>query len=153
MRGFFEIGVYQPEKKVNYGTLLRSAYQLGAAGFFVIGPRFEAQSSDTTKADKHMPCRVYRDWDDFFSHKPRKTKIIAVESPDYKGARYLSKFTHPESAIYLLGCESCGLPKEIVEKCDSVVSLESIRTYSYNLAIAGSLVMYDRMRNRLKQTP
>ena len=43
MRGYFEIGILNGQYSVNYGTLLRSAYQLGAAGIFFIGKKFKHQ--------------------------------------------------------------------------------------------------------------
>lgn len=149
MRGFFEIGIYRPKIEVNYGTLLRSAYQLGASGAFVIGRKFKKQSSDTCGSHNHMPIREYMDFDEFLAARPYGSQLVAVESPDY-GGRFLGQFTHPLRATYLLGSEDCGLPKKIVDNCDMVVSIESVRTHSYNVAVAGSLVMWDRM-NKLKK--
>lgn len=146
-RGFFEIGVYQPSKSQNVGTLLRSAYQLGAAGVFVIGPRFERQCSDTCQTHRHIPLRQYATWEQFKAAQPHATPIVAVESPEY-GGRWLSRFAHPERAVYLLGNESKGLPSEIVRDCQQVVSIESLRQPSYNVAVAGSLVMYHRLASR-----
>jgi tRNA G18 (ribose-2'-O)-methylase SpoU len=57
----------------------------------------------------------------------------------------LSEFQHPAQAIYLLGSENDGLPEEILQKCNVVVSIESVLRKSYNVAVAGSIVMYHRM--------
>ena len=64
----------------------------------------------------------------------------------------LASFEHPERAIYLLGAEDHGLPPAIVRQCSHVVSLEAARTPSYNVAVAGSLVMYDRLSKRGRGT-
>lgn len=40
---------------------------------------------------------------------------------------------------------SSGVPKSVVRDCQEVVSLESVNYGSYNVAVAGSIVMYDRM--------
>ena len=56
----------------------------------------------------------------------------------------LKSFVHPERAIYLLGAEDHGLPGEIMDKCHKIISIETIRTESFNVAVAGSIVMYDR---------
>lgn len=146
-RGYFEIGVYQPSKSENVGTLLRSAYQLGAAGVFLIGSRFQRQCSDTCHADRHIPVRQFATWEQFKAAQPHGTDLVAVESPEY-GGRWLSGFTHPERAVYLLGNESRGLPAEVVKQCGRVVSIESLRQPSYNVAVAGSLVMYHRLASR-----
>ena len=140
MRGYFEIGVYQCKTKANLGTLWRSAYQLGAAGIFVIGNRFERQSSDTIKAFRHVPLRVYQDFEHFQNSRPYSCQLIGVEM----GGRALSGYCHPQQATYLLGAEDSGLPKKILEHCQSVISLEAINTESYNVAVAGSLIMYHR---------
>ena len=141
MRGFFEIGVYRPKTPENVGTLWRSAYQLGAAGIFVIGRRFPRQSSDTTKTWRHIPCREFDDWEQFMVARPIDAELVCVEM----GGKPLSTFTHPERAIYLLGSEDTGIPERIIESAQRHISIEAVRTQSYNVSVAGSLVMYDRM--------
>ncbi len=47
--------------------------------------------------------------------------------------------------VYILGAEDAGLPKKVLQACHSVVSLPSERYASYNVAMAGSIVMYDRL--------
>ena len=149
MRGFFEIGIYCPKQKCNYGTLMRSAYQLGAAGVFVIGARFHRQSSDTCNSVEHIPTREFINFDQFLAQKPLGAALIAVESPEY-GGKYLKNFYHPRRSIYLLGAEDSGIPPEIVKKCNQIISIESIRQPSYNVAMAGTIVMYDRMIKEMK---
>lgn len=145
-RGYFEIGIYRGKTPANVGTLWRSAYQLGAAGIFTIGKRYPQQASDTCEAYKHIPMREFLDMDAFMAGAPYSCPIIGVEM----GGRPLSKFTHPERAIYLLGAEDAGLPKNVLAACTQVVSLETIRSESFNVAVAGSLVMYDRMTKAMK---
>lgn len=57
----------------------------------------------------------------------------------------MEEFQHPRDAVYILGSEDHGVPNSIVRACHHVISLESERYASYNVAVAGSLVMYDRM--------
>lgn len=146
-RGWFEIGVYRPRHGQNVGTLLRSAYQLGAAGVFVIDGKLRRQSSDTCHTDRHLPVREYASWEQFVATRPAGAELVAVESPEY-GGRWLSTFTHPDRALYILGNESAGIAPEIVRQCNRVVSIESLRQPSYNVAVAGSLVMYHRLASR-----
>ena len=140
-RGYFEIGIYQGKTEANIGTLWRSAYQLGAAGIFTIGQRYKRQASDCVRAYKHIPFREYRDFEHFQDNRPYDCRLIGVEM----GGRELSGYTHPQRAIYLLGAEDHGLPVSIIHKCDSIVSLGHVRMASFNVAVAGSLVMYDRV--------
>lgn len=140
-RGFFEVGIFRGKTPANIGTLWRSAYQMGATGIFTIGKRYPEQASDTVKAFKHIPLREYEDWDDFFAKIPYSCPVVGVEM----GGKDLRQFTHPESCIYVLGAEDHGIPPKDLSRCHHVVSLPSYRTESYNVAVAGSLVMYDRM--------
>ena len=61
------------------------------------------------------------------------------------GGKNLKEFHHPERAIYLLGAEDHGIPPAILKKCQHTVSLKSVRTESFNVAVAGSIIMYDRI--------
>jgi tRNA G18 (ribose-2'-O)-methylase SpoU len=140
MRGFFEIGVYAPKSDMNIGTLWRSAYQLGASGIFTIGRRYKRQPSDTVNACLHVPLRNFATWDDFEKSLPYGAPLVAVEM----GGRNLAGYGHPARAIYLLGAEDHGLPPRILARCHSVVSIESERAPSFNVAVAGSIVMWDR---------
>lgn len=142
MRGYFEIGIYRPKTPLNLGTLWRSAYQLGAAGIFVISQRWpERQASDTLKSWKHVPLRRYENFDTFLDAMPFGCPLVGVEM----GGKPVERFTHPERAIYLLGAEDGGLPNEVQARCHHLVSLTSLRTNSFNVSVAGSIVMYDRM--------
>ena len=139
-RGYFEVGVYCPKTETNVGTLWRSAFQLGAAGIFTIGRRYRQQASDTPKTPRHVPLRHFESFDQWASSRPHGAMLVGVEM----GGRALEDFTHPMQAVYLLGAEDHGLPPQILERCDRVVSLSAVRTESYNVAVAGSLVMYHR---------
>lgn len=139
--GYFEIGIYHTKTEVNVGTLWRSAYQLGASGIFTIGKRYKSQSSDTMKSWRHIPLRNYADFDDFNCHRPMDAILVGVEF----GGHHLSNYVHPKNCIYLLGAEDNGLPQNIIDRCNHLISIESIEQPSYNVAVAGSIVMYHRM--------
>jgi tRNA(Leu) C34 or U34 (ribose-2'-O)-methylase TrmL len=47
-------------------------------------------------------------------------------------------------ATYLLGAEDHGLPVDVIDRCHSLVVLDSIQPQSMNVATAGSIVIYDR---------
>lgn len=144
MRGFFEIGIIRGKTPENVGTLWRSASQMGASGIFTIGKRYGHQSSDTVKAYRTIPARDYATLDAFIAALPYSCPLVGVEM----GGRPLTGFAHPERAIYLLGAEDGGIPQAALARCHHIVSLPSVRTASYNVAVAGSLVMYDRQCKR-----
>lgn len=141
MAGYFEIGIYQPKYEENIGTLMRSAYQLGASGVFTIGKRYSRQAGDVFNIAKHVPLRHYADMLEFEATRPEGAKLIGIE----KGGEPLSGFAHPKRAIYLLGAEDYGLAPELAEQCDALVTLDAIREPMYNVSVAGSILMYDRM--------
>lgn len=141
MTGYFEIGCFHAKSSDNVGTLMRSAYQLGAAGVFTIGRRYVHQSSDTTKTWRHIPYRDFLTLSDMIHALPYNCMLVGVEM----GGTPLEEFRHPDRAVYLLGAEDHGLPPDILAECERTVSLRAVRTESYNVAVAGSLVMYDRL--------
>lgn len=138
--GYFEVGVYHTKNGYNIGTLWRTAYQLGAAGLFTIGKRYRQQASDTYKAIRRIPLRHFKNWEEFSISRPIGTQLIGIEM----GGIPLSEFQHPKRAIYLLGAEDHGLPISIINHCQFVVSLEAVGRLSYNVAVAGSIVLYHR---------
>lgn len=147
MRGFFAVGIYATKNIVNVGTLWRSAANLGAAYVFTVGRRYPHQSSDTIKAWKHVPMFDYLTFDDFYKHIPKDCILVGVEQD--ARATDLPGFTHPERAIYLLGAEDNGIPADVLARCHRVVQIPSERCM--NVAVAGSIVMYDRNAKTTKR--
>lgn len=140
MRGYFGIGVYHCKNSHNIGMLWRSANQLGAAFIFVIGKRYRRQASDTMKTYRHVPLFQFEDWDIFTKSKIYSCPIICIEM----GGRPIKNFVHPESCVYLLGAEDGGIPKDIL-KGKQVIELPAVRKPSFNVAISGSIIMFDRL--------
>jgi tRNA G18 (ribose-2'-O)-methylase SpoU len=138
---YYEIGVYQTKNKHNIGTLWRSAYQLNAAGIFTIGKRYKKQCSDTCNTINKIPLKHFLTFNNFLLYKPINSILIGIEINGIK----LKDFEHPKQAIYLLGAEDNGLPDNVKNKCNKIVSIDSINMASYNVAVAGSIIIYDRM--------
>lgn len=139
-RGFFGVAVYRPKNEINIGTLWRTANLMGASFIATIGHRYRAQSSDTLHSPDHVPLFHYQRFEDFRNNMPYNTSLVAVElTPESKG---LKNFVHPERAIYLLGAEDNGIPPEVLDRCRFAIKIETER--SLNVAVAGSIVLYDR---------
>lgn len=144
MRGYYEIGIYGNKTPENLGTLWRHAALYGASGTFTIQKRYpHYQPSDTMHTAAHMPLHHYTDSTDFFNHIPFNASVVAVELAP-RSVR-LGNFRHPEQAVYVLGAEDTGLPKEFLDRCTSVVQIECLAPYSMNVSSAGSILMYDRL--------
>jgi tRNA G18 (ribose-2'-O)-methylase SpoU len=140
VKGYFGIGIERSKTEANVGTLWRSAYNLGASFIFTIGKRYPKQSSDTTQAWRNIPLLEFIDVEDFRNHVPYDCQIIGVEITD--NARSLQTFVHPKRAIYILGPEDGSLSNEAQSICQHIVKFDS--RYCLNVAVAGSIVMYDR---------
>ncbi len=140
-RGYFSIGVQNPKTSTNYGTLFRTATIFNAAYIFTIGARFTPQTSDTMRSERHMPAISFTDFDDFNKHRPHSCPLIGVELID--SAIPLAKFSHPQRCIYLLGAEDSGLSNEAIKHCQQIIKFPG--DYSLNVAVAGSIVLYDRI--------
>lgn len=137
----FGIGVEHAKSGVNIGTLLRSAVNFGAAFVFTVGRRYRKQASDTVQATGRIPVFHYRTWDAYREAAPFGWIPIAVELAD--GAGCLTRFVHPKQCVYLLGPEDGSIDKEALAMCKYVVKIPS--NGCLNLAVAGSIVMYDRI--------
>ena len=145
----FAIGIENVKHGVNLGTLLRSAYNLGASLVFTVGRRYERQHSDTVKAYRHIPLLHFIDWDDYKRHAPFDWIPIAVEVS--LNAVDLRDFVHPKSASYLLGPEDGSLSREAMALAKIIVTIPS--RLCLNVSVAGSLVMYDRcLKEKNKRT-
>lgn len=139
--GYFGIGICSPKTKENIGTLWRSAYQMGASFIFTVGSRVKKQSSDTYCAHRHIPLFEYETVEDFEKNRPYDCQLICVDFGENSVS--LPDFTHPKRAIYLLGAEDNGLPNEF--KNQKLLSIPSEREPSFNVAMAGTIIMYDRL--------
>lgn len=140
-RGFYGIGIVGSKTPLNVGTLWRSAGNMGASYIFTAGRRYPQQASDTIKAWKHIPLFEFDSYEEMFEAIPKGCIPVAVEQSET--SRPLSSYCHPERACYILGAEDTGIPPTILNKCRDVVEIPSDRCL--NVAVAGSIVMYDRL--------
>lgn len=141
---FFGIGILNGKTPENLGVLWRTAQNLGASFIFTIGNRYAKQACDTHNAVKAMPYFHYKTFEDFYNNLPKGARLVGVELTDK--ATDLETFNHPRRCVYLLGAEDHGLTKQAIEKSHFLVKFKS--TFSLNVSVAGSIVMYDRGLNK-----
>ncbi len=141
MRGYFSIGVINPKTEVNVGTLWRSAQVLGASYIFTIGRRYKRQASDTYHAAMHLPLFHFDDFDSFYRTLAHGCILVGVETGEE--GKPIRPYNHMPRASYLLGAEDNGIPPDVLKRCHHRVYLPGAA--SLNVAVAGSLVMYDRL--------
>lgn len=138
---YFAIGIYKPKTSHNIGSLWRTAYIMGAQYIFLIDKRYTKQGSDVLNTWSRIPLFQFKTFDEFYSAIPYNSQLVGVELDDK--AEPLQTFDHPRRGIYILGAEDGGLPKEYREKCHHLVKLPG--NYSMNVAVTGSIVLYDRL--------
>ncbi len=142
VRGYFGIGVEGVSKSANVGALLRTGHALGAAFCFTIGAGWDSRAgrhADTPNTPAHVP--LWRFPDAAGLELPQGCVLVGVELLD--NATDLPSFRHPLNAAYVLGPERAGLSPALLERCRHVVRIPT--RFSLNLAVAGALVLYDRM--------
>lgn len=129
-------------KSVNLGNLLRTAHAFGASFVFTIGadPRALDSRGDTSKAPGHLP--VYHWPSPEALALPKGCSLVGVELLD--AATELPVFAHPLRAAYILGPERGILSPGMLSRCDHLIRIPT--SFSLNLATAGAVVMYDRLR-------
>lgn len=139
-RGYFGIGIMGGKTPENLGTLWRGAYQLGAAFVFTVGPRYQPQASDTVNTWKHVPLFQYTTLEEL-AQALYDCPLVAVEL----GGEPLPGYVHRPRCAYLLGSEDNGLSPASLARCVDAVTIPAARMGVFNVAQAGTLVMYDRM--------
>lgn len=141
-RGYFAIGAERISKSLNLGNLMRSAHGFGAAFTFTIGATYQALEAyaDTSKGREHVPHYNWAKLDDLVL--PDHCVLVGIELTD--DAVELPSFRHPSRAAYVLGPEQGSLSPALLARCRHVVRIPT--RFSINVAMAGAIVMYDRMR-------
>jgi tRNA G18 (ribose-2'-O)-methylase SpoU len=142
MRGYFGIGVEGISKQMNMGSLMRTAHAFGASFLFTIGSTYdpnEAGRADTSDAPQNVPLYAFETVEAL--RLPEDCELVGVEL--LEGAIDLPSFRHPRRAAYVLGPERGSLSPALVAHCSHVVKIPT--KFAINLALAGALVMYDRV--------
>ena len=143
-RGYFAIGAERISKSLNLGNLMRSAHGFGAHFTFTIGATYQALEAraDTSKGRWHLPHYDWRGLDEMML--PKGCALVGIEL--IEGAVDHPLFRHPMRAAYVLGPERGSLSAPLLARCDHVVRIPT--RFCINVAMAGAIVMYDRVRSR-----
>ena len=125
----------------NVGALLRAADALG--------PAFVALSEGCAdpagpKALRASAGTAFRVPTCAFEESPRPWVALVP-----RGGRRLSELAVEGRTTFVLGAEREGLPDDVLENCDESVTIpQSGAAESLNVAMAGTIALYERRRSR-----
>lgn len=128
---------------LNLGNLMRSAHGFGASFTFTVGATYRALEAraDTSKGHRS----AHDNWSSLEEMQlPQGCVLVGVEVL-IDEAIDLPSFRHPLRAAYVLGPEMGSLSPQLSERCQHVVKIQ--RGSRVNVAMAGAIVMYDRVRS------
>lgn len=125
----------------NAGNIVRSANAFGAKEIILYGhKKFDRRASVGAEFYSHFRhLRFTEDLDELFKEYD---VVVAVENTEDAKALSDYKWNKELKTLIIFGQESSGIPKEILDKCNDVVSIKqrgSVR--SLNVAVAAGIVM------------
>ncbi len=136
-------------KDHNVGSLVRTAHAAAASEVFLVGERewnhYAAKTAELYTRVSHLPdCAA------LLVHLAEEGfQLVAVELDPR--AVTLFEAVYPERPCFTLGAELGGLPPEILDAADLIVQIPQWGLVpSLNLAVAGSIVIYDYLGQRFR---
>ena len=133
----------------NFGTLLRTSAATGAAGFIILGDNIDPFDPAVVRATMGALFKqtLVRTTVDQLRRWVRMNNIQVIgASPD--GAEDYREVSYTRPAVLMLGGERKGLTEEQRGICNRVVRIPMAEGMdSLNVAVAGSLLMYEVFRS------
>lgn len=134
------------------GTLLRSAYAFGFPSVVlspgcadVYNPK-TIQSSQGALFHVHVEKADIEPW--ILEARSGGYTVYATALQAY--SIFLSEIRFPQKFALVLGNEGTGLPQTTIALCDACIKIEMSAFESLNVAIAGSICMYEALVQRSK---
>lgn len=148
--GLFWVVIETVRSPGNLGSLIRTSEAVGGAGFIFISRRSNPFDPDVVRASVGalFHQKFVRTSIDPLNHWIRRHHCHVIgASPN--GTTDLYEFNYPPSTLLLLGEERQGLTQQQLSLCQDLVRIPMVGTAdSLNLAVAGSLIMYEVYRSR-----
>jgi RNA methyltransferase, TrmH family len=135
----------------NFGTLIRTSEAFGGAGFILIGHQIDPFSPDVIRASMGAVFRqTFVRTDILALQKWAKQQHCTAIGASPQGAIDLHQLGYSSSTLLFLGEERQGLTPTQQNLCQQLVRIPMVGAAdSLNLAVAGSLIMYEMQRSRL----
>jgi RNA methyltransferase, TrmH family len=129
----------------NLGSIMRTADAVGCRGVILLGPSTDPHDPTAVKASMgsiFSLALVKSDWGAFRSWQV-ENKLTLVGTSDHAATDYQAVAFQRPLAL-LMGSERHGLPGEMIDACDALVSIPMAgRADSLNLSVAAAVVLYE----------
>ena len=149
-----KIVLVTPEIPWNTGAIGRTCVALGLELILIKPLGFSLDEKAVRRAGtdywKHVNLSQYDSWDDFLAkRKPPRKKLYFFEED---GTQTIYDPDYAEDGYLVFGCESAGLPEELLAGLDDRIfqlPMRSPLVRSLNLANVATAVVYQAMRKQL----
>jgi TrmH family RNA methyltransferase len=134
----------------NLGSLIRTSEAVGGAGFILVGPQIDPYAPAVVRAAMGAVFRqaFIRTNDRSLGNWVRRHRCRVIGAAP-GGSADLHRFDYPRPTILVLGEEREGLSPAQRGLCTDLVRIPMAGSAdSLNLAVAGSLLMYEAFRAR-----
>ena len=144
----FAIAAWEISKEHNVGTLVRTAHATAASEVILLGEREwnieAARTADLYTNIIQLPAETQV----LLAHlKAHDWNLVAVELDET--STNLFEASYPPRPCFLLGAEIGGVPKELLDSAELIVQIPQWGLVPcLNLAVAGSIVVYDYLAKR-----
>jgi tRNA G18 (ribose-2'-O)-methylase SpoU len=136
------IAAWNITKEHNVGSLVRTAHAAAAEEVVLVGERdWNVEAAKTSEL--YTTVTRLSGIEAFRRHlESRRWNLVAVEL-DHRAVNVFDA-EYPVRPCFLLGAELAGIPGELIDEAELVVQIPQWGLVpSLNLAIAGSIVLYD----------
>jgi tRNA G18 (ribose-2'-O)-methylase SpoU len=144
------LAAWEISKEHNVGSLVRTAHAAAVSEVLLVGERdWNVEAAKT--AELYTSVIQLQDQRALLDHiEDRGMSLVVVEL--HPRAVNLFDAVYPVRPCFLLGAELDGVPPELVERADLVVQIPQWGLVpSLNLAIAGSIVVYDYLAKQSRE--
>lgn len=144
----FAIAAWEISKEHNVGTLVRTAHAAAAEEVILLGEREWNVKAARTAENYTRIVQLPAEPDALRDHlDTARWNLVAVELAE--NSTNIFDAVYPERPCFLLGAELGGVPPELLSEAELVVQIPQWGLVPcLNLAVAGSLVVYDYLAKR-----
>jgi len=156
-RGLLAVVFDRPTSPGNIGTLVRSVDAFGGSGLVVTGhaadpydPRCVRSSTGSFFSVPVLRAASHREVLAWLAELRRSGLPVRLIGADEGGAAQLMAVDLRRPTVIVIGNETAGLAAAWREECDAIVRIPMAgAASSLNAATAGSIVLYEAMRQRV----